>query len=81
MANQVIIKQGDENTDTFYVVGSGYFDILIDGNKIAEKNKGECVGEIALMFDQPRNATVQAAKDSVLPLFFFPISYVFSMLF
>jgi len=66
MANQVIIKQGDENTDTFYVVGSGYFDILIDGNKIAEKNKGECVGEIALMFDQPRNATVQAAKDSVI---------------
>jgi len=66
MTKQVIIEQGDEDTDTFYVVGNGSFDILIDGHKIAEKKKGECVGEIALMFDQPRNATVQASEDSVI---------------
>jgi len=58
---QVIIKQGDKNADTFYVLEKGVLDILIDEQKIAQKTGGQCVGEIALMFDQPRNATVVAA--------------------
>jgi len=63
---EVIIRQGDRNADTFYVVGKGQFDILVDKQKIAEKHSGQCVGEVALMFDQPRNATVVAAGDSVV---------------
>jgi len=62
----VIIRQGDKHADTFYVVGEGQFNIIIDDNKIAEKHSGQCVGEVALMFDQPRNATVVAEGDSVV---------------
>ena len=58
----VIIKQGDTG-DNFYVVESGDFDIYVNGNKVASRGAGTSFGELALLYNSPRNATVQAANN------------------
>ena len=53
--------------DNFYVVGSGRFDIFIDGiGKVAERLQGSYFGELALLYNSRRSATVTAAEDSVV---------------
>lgn len=59
------IKQGDPG-DNFYVVESGKFDIIVDGKKVHEQLPGTSFGELALMYNAPRAATVTAAEDSVV---------------
>jgi putative peptide zinc metalloprotease protein len=56
---QAIMSQG-ETGDTFFVIESGQFDIDIDGTSVRSRGPGEHVGELALLLDQPRNATVRA---------------------
>lgn len=65
----VIIKQGDVG-DFFYVVESGMFEIFVQaqsgaddsgrgyGKKVAEAKEGGSFGELALMYNAPRAATV-----------------------
>jgi len=66
----VIIKQGDDG-DNFYIIESGAYDISIlmpDGeDKVVAtlKDKG-FFGELALLYNCPRNATITAATDGVL---------------
>lgn len=60
-----IIKQGDEG-DYFYVVDSGKFEILVNGTKVAESSNGGSFGELALLYGQPRAATVRAVEASVV---------------
>jgi len=62
----VIIKQGDDG-DNFYVIERGKFDFLVDrdGKKrsvLQLEDKGY-FGELALMYNQPRAATVVALND------------------
>jgi len=54
-----LIAQGEAG-DSFFAVGSGQFDVVRDGSRIAAIGPGEHFGEIALLTDQPRNATVIA---------------------
>ena len=62
---QTIIKQGDEG-DSFYVLGAGTCDITIRGKgSVAKASRGVAFGELALMFNQPRAATVTAEGDVV----------------
>jgi len=64
-AGQLLIKQGDQG-DAFYVVEAGRFDILVDGaGKVAETTVGGSFGELALIMNQPRAATVKASEDSL----------------
>jgi len=58
-----IIVQGDKGT-TFYVIVKGKFDIVVDGSTVASFDKGKCFGELALMYNAPRAATVKATVDS-----------------
>jgi len=58
-----IIVQGDEG-DFFYLVRSGAFEILVNGRKVAEATKGKSFGELALLYGQPRAATVRATEHS-----------------
>jgi len=64
---EYIIRQGDDG-DNFYVVESGVYNIYVnDGTK--EVLVGKCdsrgsFGELALMYNMPRAATVQAASEA-----------------
>ena len=59
------IVQGDHG-DNLYVVESGRFDIFVNKKKVAEREKGTLFGELALMYNSPRAATVTAAQGSVV---------------
>ncbi|KAF0685071.1 Aste57867_22999 [Aphanomyces stellatus] len=61
----IIIRQGDEG-DQFYVLARGTADVLIDGHRVggleAETTSNYC-GELALLHDSPRAATIKATSD------------------
>jgi MFS family permease len=57
-----IIRVGDHG-DRFYVVGSGEIEIVLDGGTPRRESSGAYFGEIALLRDVPRTATVRAATD------------------
>jgi CRP-like cAMP-binding protein len=60
VAGEVVVHQGDPGTE-FYVVGSGAFDVDIDGHARPSLSEGEGFGEIALLHSVPRTATITAA--------------------
>jgi len=64
-AGEAVIKQGDEG-DNFYVVDDGVFEVIVNGNKVVEIGPGGSFGELALMYNTPRAATVKAKEDSVV---------------
>src|SRR5439155_17181530 len=63
---QVIVREGDPVNEhsKFYLIRRGTVEVLrtIDGaqQKVAEMGPGRYFGEVALLMDQPRNATVRA---------------------
>jgi putative ABC transport system ATP-binding protein len=63
-----IIRQGDIG-DKFYVIAEGRANIIIDsdnGTRVAASMEtGGFFGEVALLKDQPRNATVRASEPVV----------------
>jgi CRP-like cAMP-binding protein len=58
----VVIRQGDEG-ERFYVVEAGRFAVHVDGEARAELAAGEFFGEIALLRDVPRTATITAMDE------------------
>jgi CRP-like cAMP-binding protein len=65
---QVICKQGDMG-DAAYVIISGQADIIIDTPSgpitVATMKKNDVVGEIAILIDIPRTATIQAESELI----------------
>lgn len=63
--NAVMMRQGDDG-DAAYVIISGAADVLINTPngtiKVAELGPGQIVGEIAILIDIPRTATIQSPE-------------------
>lgn len=65
-----VIKQGGVG-DYFYVVETGTLDIYISKNgappiKVGDYGPGASFGELALMYNAPRAATIMATSDCIL---------------
>lgn len=57
--DEVLVEQGDQG-DAFYVIGSGRAEVLQDDEAIRSIGAGEHFGELALLMDIPRTASVVA---------------------
>ena len=64
-SGKVIIPEGDRD-DTFYVILSGRVKVRKGNHYIATIGPGECFGEMALIANQPRTATVEADTNCTL---------------
>jgi MFS family permease len=58
-AGQAVVVQG-ENGDRYYAIADGVFEVTVDGRRIATLGRGDGFGEIALLHDGVRTATVSA---------------------
>jgi len=70
LAGQTLMQQGDASGDA-YIVMSGRLRVTIAGKDGAEEvinevGRGETVGEMGLLTEQPRSATLFAIRDSIL---------------
>jgi CRP-like cAMP-binding protein len=64
-AGETVVRQGEVGT-RFHVIASGRFRVDIDGAEIRELTVGEWFGEIALLRDVPRTASITALTDGRL---------------
>lgn len=60
-ANEVIIKQG-ELGDLFFCLETGTASASIDGTNVMDYKSGGCFGELALIYNSPRAASVTATS-------------------
>ena len=64
-AGDIIFKEGDPG-DSAYLIEEGSVEVSVSSTQRTRLNKGELFGEIALIDQQPRTATVHAIEDTVL---------------
>ena len=64
-AGEVILYQGETGV-RFYILRSGAARVLVDGREVSRLGSGDWFGDVALLRDIPRTATVQATESSVL---------------
>jgi predicted MFS family arabinose efflux permease len=64
-ANTAVTTQGDTG-ETFYVVTNGSLRVTADGNHLTDFQAGDFFGEIALLRDVPRTATVTTLTETTL---------------
>lgn len=64
-AGATIMKQGD-GPDFAYVIREGEVDVLLNGELLETLDPGTIFGEMALVDDSPRTATVVAKTDVIV---------------
>lgn len=64
-SGQTIIRQGEPGTE-FYAIAEGTVDVSVDGQHVRTCGRPEGFGEIALLRNEPRSATVVANGPVVL---------------
>lgn len=65
-ADEIIIQEGDTQGDKFYVLEEGEVEVLVGGNVVANLPSGVSFGDLALMYNNPRAATIRALKNCTL---------------
>eukprot|EP00388_Colpodella_angusta_P022801 GDKJ01058293.1.p1 GENE.GDKJ01058293.1~~GDKJ01058293.1.p1 ORF type:complete len:328 (-),score=84.05 GDKJ01058293.1:628-1611(-) len=63
--DQIVILEGEEG-DWFYLVEKGEFDCLKGDKLLVTVGPGDSFGELALMYNAPRAATVKARSSGIL---------------
>jgi EAL domain-containing protein (putative c-di-GMP-specific phosphodiesterase class I) len=64
-AGEIIFKEGDSG-DSAYIIEEGSVEVSVSNTQHSRIGKGELFGEIALIDQQPRTATVRAIENTVL---------------
>src|SRR4051794_10902617 len=64
-AGQVVMTEGEAG-DTFYAVADGSFDIVHAGKLMCTVERGASFGEVALLADVPRTATITSTRQGSL---------------
>lgn len=64
-AGSAVVREGEPG-DCFYAVVDGAFDVSAEGTHIRTMGRGDGFGEIALLADVPRTATVTAVDTGTL---------------
>lgn len=59
----VIIKQGDDG-DNFYILDTGVCEVYKDDNLVLTCTEAMSFGELALMYNAPRAATVKVKENA-----------------
>ena len=62
---EIIMEQGDHPNGTGYIIESGSVDVWVNMIETATLVAGEIFGEIALLNEEPRTATIVAKEDVV----------------
>jgi CRP-like cAMP-binding protein len=63
--NKIIFEQ-DSYGYYFYIIKSGKVDLLVDKKYVKILSKGDCFGDIALLYDDKRSGTIIAKEDTKL---------------
>jgi Cyclic nucleotide-binding domain len=63
--NTVVIREGDRG-DRFYAVAKGELEVTLAGRHLSMQQRGDGIGEIALLRNIPRTATVTTVTDVTL---------------
>lgn len=78
LAWEIIMMEGTESNWEWYIIKSGNVEILIWGQRVAELGSGDIFGEIALLNEENRTATVRAIND--LKVFVLNIDHLLDMI-
>ena len=64
-AGEIVMTEGEPG-DTFYAVADGSFEIVHDGKLMCTVERGASFGEVALLADVPRTATITCKRQGSL---------------
>jgi len=66
VSGETIMQQGDYPNSTGYIIESGGVKVSIDGELKAELTQWDIFGEIALLNEEARSATIVASDDTTV---------------
>ena len=64
-AGDVLISEGEPG-DRFHAIADGRLQVTIGGTPVATNVRGDGIGEIALLYSDPRSATTTAASPATV---------------
>ncbi len=65
LEDETLFNQGDEGNKAYMIV-AGKLSVEVDKNEVGFMSDGEVFGELALLLDQKRSATVKSVKPTEL---------------
>ena len=62
---ETLFKQGDDGNIAYMII-HGVMDVIVDGKKVGTMSNGEVFGEMALLLNQKRSATIVSNQPTEL---------------